>query len=377
MGARSVRFIGMVILLAVALAACGGPAATPAPTPSPTPTPAPTPSPTPDPLAALRATLNTPGFRASADFTGTLDVGPAYDLEGRLEIDGGNFSLAITTDLGATKQTTRQLLVADTMYLGQGEPALWRRIPEQSGARRPAPFAEALRALDLAPSPAGWTAEGAAVRPVLASMGFADPDFVVSESRLTVTIAPDGSLRTIDVAFDAAGGSQRSAWQVALAFDATPSIAPIAAPTSLWAVFDPGRDYTIWHPEGWTPQVDSAEDYTDYYWSPGETEAVSVTCIHGDVPTLRDWVAEALEFYTEEFGGEPDERYDGRALGGRPAVVLVWHSVEVASQPTLVLSISAVTEDLACDVQWFSDPGTETEDAATFASFVASFAFAP
>jgi hypothetical protein len=370
------RRVGPVVLVGAMLAACGGPAATPTPTAVPTPTPAPTPSPTPDPLSALRASLAAPGYRASADFTGTLDVGPAYDLEGRLEIDGDDLSLAIVIDLGATKQATRQVLVDDTTYLGQGEPMLWRQVPELSGARRPTPFAEALAALELTPSATGWTAEGPAVGPVLAAMGFADPSTVLSAPRITVEAGPDGSLRAITLAFDATRGTQESTWAVALTFDATPSIAPIGTPSPLWVAFDPGRDYTVWHPEGWTPEVDSAADYADFYWSPGDTEAVSVACIRGDVPTLRDWVADALDFYAGEWGSEPDERYDGRTLGGRPAVVLVWHAANVEGQETLVLSISAVTEELACDVQWFSDPGNETEDAALFAGFVASFAFA-
>ena len=54
----------------------------------------------------------------------------------------------------------------------------------------------------------------------------------------------------------------------------------------------------------------------------------------------------------------------------------MWHEANAGDQPTLVLSISAVTDTIACDVLWFSDPGNETEDAALFASFVASFAFA-
>jgi hypothetical protein len=366
------------VALLASSAACGGSTATPPPTtaPAPTATPAPTPSPTPDPYKAMLELAGDAEFEVSAEVEGTVDAGTSVRVTGVFEASGK--SVRSSQDFTVSGKTTasEQRVVSNSAYNKLG--ALpWRRVPEWSGSNLPPTLGAALTSTAFTQATASGSlhlaAQGKAIGDVVEALLLLDPSMALQDGTLDIAVGPAGELVTLDLKLTATmANGTRVVSALSYAFDATPNIAKIMAPSDVWILQDPGRGYTLWTPHGWTSKLDEKTDgYFDSYFDPNSAAEIAVNCYAGTW-TLAEWVKETRTFLTKNYGAKPDTTSD-TTISGQDATVMIWNNVKVADLDTYVINVSMVNDTTGCDVRWYNDPGTESADIDIFDLMTATF----
>lgn len=383
-GSRRLSAASGLVIVALALAACGGGAASVAPsdTPAVTPKPAPTPSPSPADVAApfLKA-ITSPTFSAAVTLTGTVKVGAnSGTITGTGKLSGAD-SDQVQTIKSASTSTIQSSISLGSKNWSKQDPGPWLEDPVTATPRKG--LDDFLRGLTAVKDFGIETRDGKKLHHLQPAAGNAIPaefvgfantanakdgaftiDFYATDDGTPAILVLAGTWTVVNG--DAEAPAEVT-YSVALSGVGTPQT--ITAPDDVWVRYHSKTlGYTMAHPADWT--VTSAKD-KDTYLLNGQGY-VYVAISPGYKGATAKFAADLKVSYKKPFGGDPSSETP-RTLGGQPAVRLVYQYTNASAQDVTIADDVTVRGGTGWEAFLVTAGGTD--DITVFDQFVSTFVF--
>lgn len=375
--------VATLAMVALLLAACGagGRQAATTPTSSAAPTASPTP---PDVVSAFVGKLSN-GLTADATLTGTIEVGQVNGTLAGTYVFGtnGDFSYQITTTIGGSQQVSRGVRVASTRYSRDGDGPWLTTAPSASASGEPGPadlFSHLAMLQDagvvthggdrvhLLRAPGGLTVPPAA-------LGLTDPSLVDPHATVDFYAQDDGTPAGMTVTATwsqgAAGATLAGKAVMDLTFSSVGYPITVTAPDDVWTQFESvPQHFTVDHPGAWGYKADAV---SASFAAPDDSAGVWIG-LGAEAKGLdqQTWNRAVLAGATKEFG-----RSDGSltvTVAGIATTAYEFHGTS-NGQAVFFMDVPVVRSGKGYEIQWYSLPGYEQDDIATFKTVLATFAF--
>lgn len=383
-----------LVLLVLALSACGASQleseSSPAASPSASATAEPSPTATPD-IASVFLAHTSDDRDMVADITGSITLGEIEgEISGEVAASGRDRSQVMTIDIpGSEIQTIEQVAVGGITYVRQPS-GIWliqsgdaddshdalaailggvddlTVVGEEQWEGRTVYRMESTRAVDIGPAVLGLT--DPSVTDALATIAFfASGDGTPAGLEMTATWIQGPDDARVD-----------GRLETRFTFDQTSGRVAISAPDDAWTMYaSPEYGFQMAHPVEWSvtsrpPDADFPG--FDHYVGIGEAE-IQVFRLPDPPPAIvpHEMFAGVGPALAEAYGAEPEHIGD-LTLADGGAVRILGMEVTLDGADYYMLYAAIVSADQVWFAQWFSHPGRPAEDSARFTQFIETFA---
>lgn len=382
-------------LVIALLTACGGAATSPSSDvrPSVTESPSASPSPDIDVASAFAEIMGSPTFSVEARISGSIEVGQGEGaISGNLAADAGGNHLVMEKALpGQASQVTETLNVGGESYRREGE--LWFLAGDVGNADDS--FAAALGDLESLEDEGVVERDGDRLHRLVpsqpldldaASLGFGDPSVSGFQADIEFFATGDGEPAGLVISArweqDVNGEPMDATMTLDYAFTSVGDPVDIVAPEELWLEFTSDAfGYRMAYPSTWDFQhlpSDGEFAAADVFLAPAGIGAVPTEVDVYHYPNLEAGIVPNAWFrdsglLLEETWGTSLETSEPIEVNGIEAQLFTLHGVQEDGNAAYFQEATIFSGNVAWDVDWYSQPGTEAADRELLLKMLSTF----